>query len=136
MPYHCVCLKSDGDIKTDNGLCSNAVIQETLRTHPNTGTILERKAPPGGVTIDGYYIPGGVIVGVNAWVLHRDGIFGQDPDKFRPERWLEASEADRTRMNQCLFSVSAPIPPISHALYLIVYLFHSMSGDDGFNFYH
>ncbi|KAI0902791.1 cytochrome P450 oxidoreductase [Ustulina deusta] len=85
----------------------NAVIQETLRIHPNTGTVLERKAPPGGVTIDGYYIPGGVIVGVNAWVLHRDGIFGQDPDKFRPERWLEASKAERARMNQCLFSFGA-----------------------------
>ncbi|KAI0191915.1 cytochrome P450 oxidoreductase [Astrocystis sublimbata] len=85
----------------------NAVIQETLRIHPNTGTIIERKAPPGGATIDGHYIPGGVIVGVNAWVLHRDEVYGRDPDEFRPERWLEASEADRTRMNQLLFSFGA-----------------------------
>lgn len=96
------------------------MIQETLRIHPNTGTILERKAPPGGVTIDGYYIPGGTIVGVNAWVLHHDRIFGQNPDEFRPERWLEASEAERARMNQCLFSVSAPISPITHTLYQIL----------------
>ncbi|KAI1389365.1 benzoate 4-monooxygenase cytochrome P450 [Hypoxylon trugodes] len=86
----------------------NAVIQETLRVHPNTGTIIERKAPQEGATIDGYYIPGGTTVGVNAWVLHHDQtIFGKDADEFRPERWLEASEEKRLEMNQCLFSFGA-----------------------------
>ncbi|KAJ2983966.1 hypothetical protein NUW58_g6157 [Xylaria curta] len=85
----------------------NAVIHETLRVHPNTGTIIERKAPPGGATIDGYYIPGGTIVGVNAWVLHRNEVYGRDTDQFRPERWLEASTEERLRMNQFLFSFGA-----------------------------
>ncbi|KAI1342698.1 benzoate 4-monooxygenase cytochrome P450 [Xylariaceae sp. FL0016] len=86
----------------------NAVIQETLRVHPNTGTIIERKAPPSGVTIDGYYVPGGTIVGVNAWVLHANKeIYGEDADQFRPERWLEASDEKRLKMSQCLFSFGA-----------------------------
>ncbi|KAI0391871.1 cytochrome P450 oxidoreductase [Xylariaceae sp. FL0594] len=85
----------------------NAVILETLRIHPNTGTILERQTPPEGATIDGYFVPGGVTVGVNAWVLHRDRtIFGDEADAFRPERWLGAKE-ERARMNQCLFSFGA-----------------------------
>jgi cytochrome P450 len=90
---------------------SNAVIQEALRIHPNTGTIIERKAPSEGVVIDGYSIPGGTTVGVNAWVLHRNkDIFGADVDKFRPERWLEASEEKRLEMSRYLFSVSDGSP--------------------------
>ncbi|KAF2971588.1 hypothetical protein GQX73_g1920 [Xylaria multiplex] len=89
----------------------NAVIQETLRVHPNTGTIIERVAPQEGATIDGYYIPGGTTVGINAWVLHRSDIFGKDVDQFRPERWLEADEGRRAEMNRYLFSVRNPLPP-------------------------
>lgn len=86
----------------------NAVIQETLRVHPNTGTILERRAPQGGVVLDGISIPGGTTVGVNAWVLHREKrVYGADADAFRPERWLEASEEERLEMSRCLFSVRA-----------------------------
>lgn len=92
--------------KTTN---SNAVIHETLRIHPNTGTILERRAPPQGVVLDGFRIPGGTTVGVNAWVLHRDSeVYGPDAHVFRPERWLEEgtrSEEERLEMRRCLFSV-------------------------------
>lgn len=85
----------------------NATIQETLRIHPNTGTILERRAPaPHGAVIDGCRVPAGTVVGVNAWVLHRDrGVYGADADAFRPERWLEADEEARVEMSRCLFSV-------------------------------
>lgn len=83
------------------------MIQETLRFHPNTGEILERRVPDGGASIDGYQIPGGVIVGVNAWVLHFDkDIFGQDADQFRPERWLDSSEEQKQEMRRFVFAVS------------------------------
>ncbi|KAI3324021.1 cytochrome P450 oxidoreductase [Xylariaceae sp. AK1471] len=86
----------------------NAVIQETLRVHPNTGTIIERKVPSGGVLIDGYHMPPNTIVGVNAWVLHRNRkIYGEDAEAFRPERWIEASDAQLLEMNRCLFSFGA-----------------------------
>jgi len=82
------------------------VIQETLRIHPNTGTIIERKVPAGGATIDGYYLPEGTTVGVNAWVLHRNkDIYGNDAEVFRPERWLEATSEKRAEMSRCLFTV-------------------------------
>ncbi|KAI1463443.1 benzoate 4-monooxygenase cytochrome P450 [Daldinia caldariorum] len=86
----------------------NAVIQETLRIHPNTGTIIERKAPREGVIIDGYQIPGGTTVGVNAWVLHQNkNVYGEDVDQFRPERWIEATEEKGLEMSRCLFSFGA-----------------------------
>lgn len=69
----------------------DAVIQESFRMHPAPGLILERVVPPQGITVLGEFIPGGTIVGCNAWVLHRrPEIFGSDVDTFRPERWLEA----------------------------------------------
>jgi cytochrome P450 len=37
------------------------------------------------------------VVGINPWVAHRNrDIFGEDPDQFRPERWVEA-DVDRAK---------------------------------------
>lgn len=85
-----------------------AVIQESFRLHPAPGLILERYTPPQGVQICGEFIPGGVIVGCNAWVLHRRReVFGEDVDSFRPERWLEASADQLSRMNGAMFQFGA-----------------------------
>lgn len=60
--------------------------------------------PPQGIDILGHYIPGGTIVGCNAWVLHRRvEVFGQDVDAFRPERWLEASPTQLSQMKATMF---------------------------------
>ena len=86
----------------------DAVIHEVLRIHPNTGTILERLVPSEGAEIDGYWLPGGTIVGVNAWVLQRNiDVFGPDANVFRPERWLEASNSKLAEMRSNLFSFGA-----------------------------
>ncbi|KAI8713863.1 hypothetical protein NCS52_01232100 [Fusarium sp. LHS14.1] len=85
-----------------------AVIKEALRIHPAAGLTLERITPPQGVKVSGQFIPGGTIVGCNAWTIHRDAsIFGSDPDRFRPLRWLEASPDQRRLMDNCLFSFGA-----------------------------
>jgi cytochrome P450 len=83
------------------------VIKEALRLHPGVAFPLERIVPEGGATLCGKFIPGGTVVGMNAWVLHRDQrVFGSDADVFRPERWLEA-EPDRLKlMEQTFLSVS------------------------------
>lgn len=83
------------------------MFQETFRFHPNTGEILERRVPNEGAIIDGYHIPGGTVVGVNAWVLHfNKEIFGYDADEFRPERWLDSSEERKQEMRRYSFAVS------------------------------
>ncbi|KAF2149936.1 cytochrome P450 oxidoreductase [Myriangium duriaei CBS 260.36] len=86
----------------------DAVIQESFRMHPAAGLILERITPPQGITICGEFVPGGVIVGCNAWVLHRrPEIFGEDVDSFRPERWLEASPSQLKEMKATMFQFGA-----------------------------
>lgn len=85
----------------------SAVIKESLRIHPAAGLPLERVVPQGGANICGRYIPANTIVGCSAWTIHRSKkIFGEDVDKFRPERWLGDS-ARASDMNQFLFTFGA-----------------------------
>lgn len=64
--------------------------------------------PAEGAIIDGFKIPGGTIVGINPWVIHRNTeIYGEDADVFRPERWLDAPEAEIENMKRNLFSVGS-----------------------------
>ncbi|KAJ5556509.1 cytochrome P450 [Penicillium frequentans] len=62
-----------------------AVVKEMFRIHPPIGTPFPRVVPQEGITICGHFIPGGCDVGRNKQ------IFGDDVDRFRPERWLEAT---------------------------------------------
>jgi cytochrome P450 len=72
-----------------------AVVQESLRLHPAVGYGLERVVPSNGFRMDdGTIIPGGYQVGMNAWVVHLDPVFGEDPKNFNPERWLKGDNED------------------------------------------
>ena len=67
-----------------------ACLKEAMRLRPAVGLNITRFVPPGGLEIDGTYVPGDVEVAVNGWVLHRDrDVFGADAERYRPERWLE-----------------------------------------------
>lgn len=46
----------------------DAVIKESFRMHPAAGLPLERITPPQGVEVCGHFVPGGTIIGCNAWV--------------------------------------------------------------------
>lgn len=86
----------------------DACIQESFRLHPAAGLMLERIVPAQGITIVDTFVPGGTIVGCNAWVLHRrPEIFGEDVDVFRPERWLEASPEKLREMRATMFQFGA-----------------------------
>ena len=67
----------------------SAVIREAMRLCPSIGMHLERVVPPEGLHLsDGRFIPGGTLVAMNAGVLHRQSVFGENVDTFVPERWL------------------------------------------------
>jgi cytochrome P450 len=86
----------------------NACFKETGRIHPPFGLHLERVAPTGGLQVCGETLPAGTIVGMNAWVVHRDPeVFGPDADAWRPERWLEGDEARIKRMDAGLLAFGA-----------------------------
>lgn len=72
----------------------DAVIRESMRLNPGIAMVFERVAPPGGYTLpDGRYIPAGTKVGINPAVTGRDcGVFGEDVDVFRAERWLRRDD--------------------------------------------
>ncbi|KAK4065660.1 hypothetical protein Trihar35433_7780 [Trichoderma harzianum] len=81
----------------------DACVKEAFRMHPAPAFDMERVVPPNGSTICGEFIPGGTIVSCNAWVIHKNkGIFGEDVDVYRPERWLEDDQRVKV-MNSTLF---------------------------------
>jgi cytochrome P450 len=85
----------------------DACIKECFRMHPAARFSSERVVPTPGATICGEYVPGGTVVGINAWVIHRrKEIWGEDVDIFRPERWLEDGERSR-KMAGMLFHFGA-----------------------------
>lgn len=85
----------------------DACIKEAGRLHPATGLALERVVPAGGAEICGQRFAGGTVVGMNAWVVHRDqGVFGEDAEVWNPDRWLTADEGKRRVMEKSLLTVS------------------------------
>ncbi|KAK5077069.1 hypothetical protein LTR64_005451 [Lithohypha guttulata] len=80
----------------------SAVIKEAMRLHPSVGLILERHVPPQGVEIEGHFLPGRSVVGVNPWVTGRNAETFPQPNEFRPERWLEVPEQELRAMDNLL----------------------------------
>ncbi|KAL9028822.1 MAG: hypothetical protein Q9180_007111 [Flavoplaca navasiana] len=86
----------------------HAIIKEAGRLHPPFGLPYERVVPAPGVTILNHHLPAGTVVGISPWATHRDAnIFGPDPDVWRPERWIEADEAGKRRMENALLTFGA-----------------------------
>ncbi|KAF2162917.1 hypothetical protein M409DRAFT_68872 [Zasmidium cellare ATCC 36951] len=93
----------------------DACLEETFRLHPAARFTAERLLPPQGAHISSQKIPGGTLVGINAWALHhRADVFGSDVDSYIPERWLprptEPYEQERARidaMSRTLFHFGA-----------------------------
>lgn len=46
--------------------------------------------PDSGATFNGYSVPGGTIVGMSSWLMHRNQEVFPEPMKFDPDRWLDA----------------------------------------------
>ena len=86
----------------------DAAIKESLRLNLVFVEPLEREVPPGGAHIAGVFIPGGTAVAMNGHALgHNREIWGHEPEKYRPERWLEADESQRSKMERCNLAFGA-----------------------------
>ncbi|KAH8897597.1 benzoate 4-monooxygenase cytochrome p450 [Thozetella sp. PMI_491] len=89
-----------GDVPFDQFPYLDAVVKEGLRVFPSIPMSLPRVVPKGGRSIDGYWLPEGTIVSCQSYTMHRwdEDVF-PEPDRFRPERWLDVeSEPDRNRI--------------------------------------
>uniref|UniRef100_A0A7N1A3A4 Cytochrome P450 n=1 Tax=Kalanchoe fedtschenkoi TaxID=63787 RepID=A0A7N1A3A4_KALFE len=69
-----------------------AIINETLRMYP-AAPLLVPHYSSGECTIQGFHVPRGTLVFVNAWALHRDPDVWDDPSSFKPERFENAEES-------------------------------------------
>ncbi|KAL4559748.1 hypothetical protein LXL04_031893 [Taraxacum kok-saghyz] len=67
-----------------------AVLKETLRLHTPLPLLVPRESTI-YVKLLGYDIEKGTQVMVNAWAIARDPSIWEEPEKFKPERFLESS---------------------------------------------
>ncbi|EJF61732.1 cytochrome P450 [Dichomitus squalens LYAD-421 SS1] len=73
----------------------NAIIKEAMRWH----TVLPMGLPHATVANDefrGYFIPAGTMVIPNTWACMHDPEVYEDPDVFRPERFIRNGKLDPT----------------------------------------
>lgn len=111
----------------------NVCMKEALRINPAPAMLLERVIPKGGRDICGRFFEEGTIVGINPWVIQRDKVvFGDDAEQWRPERWEEASEEGKKRMDRAFlavcFSLYIPSKRGMHMADILRYIYIESSG--------
>lgn len=70
---------------------SMACIKETLRCDSPAQTILPRLVSHPGYDLYGgqVHVPPSTLMGASPYIVHRDeAVFGPEPGKWRPERWI------------------------------------------------
>jgi benzoate 4-monooxygenase len=74
------------------------VIQESLRIHSTSALGLPRVVPPGpGITLLGAHFPASTVLSVPAYTIHHSSeIWGPDVEEFKPERWENLTERQKT----------------------------------------
>ena len=84
-------LKGKDDIADDfeKMLYLKAVMKETFRLHPPIPLLVPRQARE-DVKVMGYDIAAGTMVIIDAWAIGRDPALWDEPEEFRPERFLNS----------------------------------------------
>lgn len=67
-----------------------AVVKETLRLHPPIPLLVPRESSQ-DIQLKGYQVKAGTRVFINAWAIARDPAYWEEPEEFKPERFLNSS---------------------------------------------
>ncbi|EMD00912.1 hypothetical protein BAUCODRAFT_144505 [Baudoinia panamericana UAMH 10762] len=86
----------------------NAVIEETLRLYGAAPGGLPRRVPSGGISMGGYFLPGGTTATTQAFSLHRDASLFPDPEEFIPARWMSSHGDGRYAVSDAARAVYSP----------------------------
>ncbi|KAK9247336.1 cytochrome P450 [Lipomyces tetrasporus] len=97
-----------------------AVLQETLRLYAPIPASEPRVVPPSGYwyspssseygsKASSVFIPGGTVISMQPWTLHRDPSVFPDPETFDPDRWLKSDSEALHRMNRSFMTFGAGI---------------------------
>lgn len=65
---------------------TQAVVRESMRLYPPAWILSRRAVEP--FALGPYRFPAGTVALMSQWVVHRDPRWYEDPEAFRPERWL------------------------------------------------
>lgn len=72
-----------------------ATLKEAMRLYPPVAAVMTRRLLR-PIALRGLVLPAGTLVRITPWVMHRDGRWFTEPDRFMPERFLaEAGTAPR-----------------------------------------
>jgi cytochrome P450 len=74
---------------------ATAVFEEAIRLYPPAPGLARRAVAPD--EINGYPVPAKAILMPSQWVTHRHPAFWEEPDQFRPQRFLPGHTADRPK---------------------------------------
>jgi cytochrome P450 len=74
---------------------TDAVLQESLRLYPPAWRIWRKIKEP--LTAGDYVLPAGSNLVISQWLTQRDARWFAEPERFRPQRWLDGSTANLPR---------------------------------------
>jgi cytochrome P450 len=83
-----------------------ACIEETLRIYPASPATHQRYVPPGGMEINGRFVPEDTAVGIAIFAAANTTFNFKDPEKFVPERWTGEDPAYRDDKKEALQAFS------------------------------
>jgi len=65
---------------------TESVVMEAMRIYPPAWAIGRESTGP--FELGGYAFPAGTTIFISPWILHRDPRYFEEPETFRPERWM------------------------------------------------